>query len=108
MTDKYFYTFDDHLREMIQTCLKNNLTDYKSCYEFHKFTESNLISQKIKERYATIDSMKPTIKTCIDNNVDKITCFYNKTNNNKYAIPLGYMHEFILMFDKMTENKENK
>jgi len=45
-----------------------------------------------------LESFKPLIKNCIDNNKNKTECYYN---NSDYNFPNGYYYEFNNIYDKM-------
>jgi hypothetical protein len=104
MTSQYFQTL---FSEITKKCLENDITDYKTCYEFHKFKKNDLLLEGIKDRYDMMESFKPVIKDCIDNNKNKTECYYSKKNKFEYTFPVGYANEFYHIYDKMY-NKMNK
>ena len=103
----HYFTCEHVPADYTQKCINNNIVDYKTCIDFHKLTESNLYSQKIKERFALMETMKPLIKNCIENNISETSCFYSKDKKNEYNFPLGFSHEFNYMWKKiLNENKK--
>ncbi len=96
----YTEYFQNLFSEITKKCLDNDITDYKSCYEFHKFKKNDLLLEGIKNRYDMMETFKSIIKNCIDNNKNHTECYYNK-NKFEYTIPLGYVHEFDYMYNKM-------
>jgi hypothetical protein len=101
MTTEYFQKL---FSEITKKCLDNNITDYKSCYEFHKFKPNDLLLEGIKKRYDMIETFDSIIKNCIDNNIDKTSCYYSKINKFDYAVPLGYFNEFTYTYNKIKIN----
>ena len=101
MTSQYF---GEKCSEITKKCLDNNITDYKTCYEFHKFKKNDLLLEGVKERYDMLETFSPIIKSCIHNNIDKTSCYYIKKNRFEYALPIGYYNEFNYMYDKMKNN----
>ncbi len=73
----YYYT--DPLKLITINCLENNITDYKTCYEFSKLKNEYLLAD-IKKRYEVISYFEPIIKNCIDNNIDETQCYCSKKN----------------------------
>ncbi len=101
MRPLYSQYFQDVFSDIINKCLANNITDYKSCYAFHKFKQNDTLLKEIKNRYDMLESFRPIIKNCIENNKNKTECYYSKKNKFEYVFPVGYYNEFIYMFDKM-------
>ena len=93
--------FQNLFSEITKKCLENNITDYKNCYEFHKFDYNDFLLQEIKNRYDMLESLKPLIKKCIENNKNKTVCYYSKTDTFDYIFPIGYCNEFDYIYDKM-------
>lgn len=85
-------------------CLENNITDYKTCYTFHNFKHNDNLLEEIKNRYIMMESFNLIIKNCVDNNIDKTTCYNSKKNNYDYNFPISYMYEFNYMYDKIKNN----
>ncbi len=95
-----FNRVDHYPAEYTVKCLENNIFDYKTCIEFHGFKKENLFTDKIKERYNGLETIKPLIQKCVNNNIDKTTCHLAK-NKNEYIFPLDYFNEFNILFDKI-------
>ena len=93
--------FNNIFSEIMKKCLENDIADYKTCYEFHKFKKNDLLLLEIKNRYDMMESFRPLIKNCIDNNKDKTECYYSKKNKFDYNFPIGYYNEFNKMYDNM-------
>uniref|UniRef100_A0A6C0HVF9 Uncharacterized protein n=1 Tax=viral metagenome TaxID=1070528 RepID=A0A6C0HVF9_9ZZZZ len=98
-----FYSVKHYPAEYTKKCFDNNITDFKTCIEYHKFKNENLFTDKIKERFEHMEQMKPLIKTCIDKNIEKNSCYYSK-NKNDYNFELAYFNEFNILFDKMKQS----
>jgi hypothetical protein len=98
--------FNNIFYEITNKCLDNDITDYKACYEFHKFKKNDLLLQGIKNRYDMIESFIPMIKKCIENKTNITECYYSKKNKFEYNFPFGYYNEFIKTYEKM-KNKNN-
>jgi hypothetical protein len=101
MKTAYFHNL---FTEITKKCLENDITDYKTCYEFHKFKHNDLLLDEVKQRYDMIKSFESIIKNCIDNNKNITECYYSK-NKFEYIIPIGYYYEFNHMYNKMKNNK---
>jgi hypothetical protein len=101
MTTQYFQTL---FAEITKKCLENNITNYKSCYKFHNFKQNDLLLEGIKNRYDIMETFNSIIKNCIDNNIDKTSCYYSKKNKSDYNFPLDYIYEFNYTYDKMKNN----
>jgi hypothetical protein len=98
MNSAYFQTL---FSQITKKCLENDITDYKTCYEFNKFKKNDLLLQEIKNRYDMLESFKPLIKNCIENNKNTTECYYSKKNKFDYTFPVGYYNEFNYMYEKM-------
>ncbi len=98
-----FNSVEHYPAEYEQKCLYNNIYDFKSCIEYNKFKNENLFTDKIKARFEYMEKIKPLIKTCIDKNIDKTSCFYSK-NKNDYIFDIGYFNEFNMLFDKIKKS----
>ncbi len=92
-------TTTHYTAEYTQKCLENNINDYKTCIVYHKLKES-LFTEKIKERYNELEKLKPLIKNCKNNNLDKTLCFYSK-NKNDYVFQLDYYKEFLILYKEI-------
>jgi hypothetical protein len=93
--------FHNVFTEIIKKCLENNISDYKTCYEFHKFKKNDLLLEGIKNRYDMLESFKLIIKNCIDNNKNITECYFSKKNKFEYTLPVGYYYEFNHMYHKI-------
>lgn len=86
--------FNNVFSETIKKCLDNDINDYKTCYEFHKFKHNDFLLEGIKYRYDMMKSFEYIIKDCIENKKNHTECYYSM---NKF----GYFNEFNYMYNKM-------
>lgn len=92
--------FNNLSQSLTTICVEKNITDYKTCIEYHKIKENKYLYDPIKKRYDVINKFEPLIKKCIENKINKVECYFNQSFYT-------YSSEFYKMYDDyISKNKK--